>query len=165
MEISGINHAKDVISNASANPKIVSFLPNPTNPTIQENNNTFGVLMRILEGRKMAAFVRFPNAPNPNGGIVLFTNNGPGNATKLVGLLFLDTPLPTSAPVLSQGQQIRPPQQQQRQVLQSTMLQNPQQYRMQQLFQSARNANPGITQEQMMALLRRQQPSQQQPTQ
>ncbi|PKC09453.1 hypothetical protein RhiirA5_356658 [Rhizophagus irregularis] len=56
-------------------------------------------------------------------------------------------------------------QQQQRQVLQSTMLQNPQQYRMQQLFQSARNANPGITQEQMMALLRRQQPSQQQPTQ
>lgn len=53
MEISGINHAKDVISNASANPKIVSFLPNPTNPTIQENNNTFGVLMRILEGRKM----------------------------------------------------------------------------------------------------------------
>jgi hypothetical protein len=54
MEISGINHAKDVISSASTNPnpKIVSFLPNPTNPTIQENNNTFGVLMRILEGRK-----------------------------------------------------------------------------------------------------------------
>jgi len=254
MEISGINHAKDVINSAnsaSSNPKIVSFLPNPT-PT-NENNNTFGVLMRILEGKKMAAFVRFPNAPNPNGGLVLFTNttNGPTNGPKLVGLLFLDTPLPTSAPVASQGQQIRPPQtsaqqpqqalnlqqlqflqqvaalqrtqqqqqpamqiqataavlqqnalqqqklalqtqlqqqqmaslplqmlqqQQQRQVMQPTMLQNPQagtdltqqiyrHHQMQQLFQTARNANPGISQQQFINMLRQRQQSQQQPTQ
>jgi hypothetical protein len=56
MEISGINHAKDVINNAnsaSPNPKIVSFLPNPT--STQENNNTCGVLMRILEGKKLVS--------------------------------------------------------------------------------------------------------------
>uniref|UniRef100_A0A1D1XTW3 Mediator of RNA polymerase II transcription subunit 25 n=1 Tax=Anthurium amnicola TaxID=1678845 RepID=A0A1D1XTW3_9ARAE len=246
MEISGINYFKDAINNAGQNPKIVSFLPNPTNPTIQENNSTFGVLMRILDGKKMAAFVRFPNAPNPNGGIVLFTNSGNSglaNAPKLLGLLFLDTPLPISAPVLSQGQQIRPPQtnaqqqahtlqllqlqhqllrtqqqqqqpamqatatglqqntlqqqklalqqqtqlqqqqqmaglnmqhilqqrQQQRQVINPNILQNQQQLfrhqQMQQLLQAARNANPGITDQQLMALLLQRQQSQQQPTQ
>jgi hypothetical protein len=55
MEIYGVNPAKDVISNAHANsnPRIVSFLPNPA-PT-SDNNNTFGGLIRILEGRKMVS--------------------------------------------------------------------------------------------------------------
>ncbi|RIB29501.1 hypothetical protein C2G38_1099396 [Gigaspora rosea] len=117
MEISSINLAKDFMRDAaSQNPKphIVSFLPTPQ--VSQDNQNTFMVLMRILESKKLAAFVRFSNAPNPNGGIVLFTTAGMNstgmnaaglNTTglRLVGLLFLDSPLPTSVTVASQPQQ------------------------------------------------------------
>ncbi|CAG8750370.1 18441_t:CDS:10, partial [Dentiscutata erythropus] len=108
MEISSINLAKDFMRDAALqNPKphVVSFLPTP-NPQAsqasQDNHNTFMVLMRILDSKKLAAFVRFSNAPNPNGGIVLFTTgtgmNTGVNTTglRLVGLLFLDSPLPTS---------------------------------------------------------------------
>ncbi|CAG8442244.1 2174_t:CDS:10 [Funneliformis caledonium] len=107
MEISGINNVKDVVNVVSSNPRVL-LLPTPTPPSTQENNNSFAILMRTLDTRKMAAFVRFPNAPNPNGGIVLYPTG-----QKIVGLLFLDTPLPTSVTVASQAQQFRPPQAQQ----------------------------------------------------
>lgn len=122
MEISSINLAKDFMRDAaSQNPKphVVSFFPTPTpqaSQASQDNQNTFMVLMRILDSKKLAAFVRFSNAPNPNGGIVLFTTAGVNttgmnaaglNTTglRLVGLLFLDSPLPTSVTVASQPQQ------------------------------------------------------------
>ncbi|CAG8460206.1 1064_t:CDS:10 [Gigaspora rosea] len=120
MEISSINLAKDFMRDAaSQNPKphIVSFLPTPQ--VSQDNQNTFMVLMRILESKKLAAFVRFSNAPNPNGGIVLFTTAGMNstgmnaaglNTTglRLVGLLFLDSPLPTSVTHILQHRQVNP---------------------------------------------------------
>ncbi|CAG8660936.1 271_t:CDS:2, partial [Acaulospora morrowiae] len=55
MEISSINHAKDFIKDAGNNPKlhVVSFLPTPPPATSADNQNTFTVLMRILENKKL----------------------------------------------------------------------------------------------------------------
>ncbi|CAG8561767.1 5260_t:CDS:10 [Acaulospora morrowiae] len=136
MEISSINHAKDFIKDAGNNPKlhVVSFLPTPSSAASTDNQNTFTVLMRILESKKLAAFARFPNAPNSNGGVVLFTN-GP----KLVGLLFLDSPLPTS--LTSQQQLLQSTILQQQQALQALQQQLQQQPGLQQMLQQ-RRVNP-----------------------
>jgi len=53
MEISGINHVKDVINNASSNLKVI-FLPTPA-PTSAENGNNFAFLMRTLDNKKMVS--------------------------------------------------------------------------------------------------------------
>ncbi|CAG8491982.1 3649_t:CDS:10 [Diversispora eburnea] len=116
MEISNTNLVRDLFKDIPKNPStlVVSFLPTPTTAS-PENQDTFLILLRLLESRKLAAFIRFPSAPNPNGGLVLFSN-GP----KIIGVLFMNSPLPTNAPQLQpqrqpqQNQQTQPtPQTQQ----------------------------------------------------
>ncbi|CAG8526401.1 4468_t:CDS:10, partial [Scutellospora calospora] len=160
MEISSINLAKDFMRDVAAvqNPKphVVSFLPTPTPQASQDNQNTFMVLMRILDSKKLAAFVRFSNAPNPNGGIVLFTTGVIATGLKLVGLLFLDSPLPTSVTATQQMMQTPTLQQlQQQQALQMLQQQNLQHHILQ------RQINPAMLQQlsatDMAALRRRMQ--------
>ncbi|CAG8512691.1 2418_t:CDS:2 [Racocetra fulgida] len=141
---------RDVAAVQNPKPHVVSFLPTP-NPQAsqasQDNHSTFMVLMRILDSKKLAAFVRFSHAPNPNGGIVLFTTGTMATGLKLVGLLFLDSPLPTSVTVASQPQQT---QTQPQQTPQST--------------QQAPTLQMQLMQQQQQMLMRQQQ-QQQQPIQ
>ncbi|CAI2177279.1 3077_t:CDS:10 [Funneliformis geosporum] len=164
MEISGINHVKDVVNVVSSNPRVL-LLPTPTPPSTQENNNSFAILMRTLDNKKMAAFVRFPNAPNPNGGIVLYPTG-----QKIVALAHLQQQQ-SMANMTPNMQALM--LQQQRQAMQPALLQNLQvgseqaliRRRMANLFQTA-NSNTGDinNQQQMLDMLRTRQSSQQ-PTQ
>ncbi|CAG8460627.1 18951_t:CDS:10 [Dentiscutata erythropus] len=115
MEISGINLAKNFLRDAALQnhepQRVVLFFPTLNPQASQDNHDTFMGLLRILESTKLAGFVRFSNAPNPNGGIVLFTTETGMNTTglRLIGLLFLDSSLPTSVTVSSQPQQTQLP--------------------------------------------------------
>ncbi|RHZ85490.1 hypothetical protein Glove_65g77 [Diversispora epigaea] len=161
MEISTTNLVKDLFKDVSRNQNtlVVSFLPTPTTVS-QENQGTFLILLRLLETKKVAAFIRFPSAPNPNGGLVLFSNGH-----KIIGVLFMNSPLPTNAPQLQS--QVQPQQNQQTQLTPQTQQQHAQQTQAQVQAQTQQIAHmQQIMQQQMlMRHQQAQQQAQQQPLQ
>ncbi|CAJ0848240.1 14278_t:CDS:10 [Entrophospora sp. SA101] len=84
MEISGAIPIKD-IKDAGTSSLVVSLLPTPN-----QEDSKFKGMVDFLEKNKYALTIRFPKAPNPNGGIAIFV----GLKRILVGMLFLNTPLP-----------------------------------------------------------------------
>src|SRR6185369_15000022 len=67
-----------------------------------------------MEKNKLAIIIRFPNAPNPNGGIAIFINHQ-NNQKRILGILFLNNPLPPSNAQQQQQQQQQQQRQQQQQ--------------------------------------------------
>ncbi|CAJ0755655.1 5467_t:CDS:10, partial [Entrophospora sp. SA101] len=127
MEISGAIPIKD-IKDAGTSSLVVSLLPTPN-----QEDSKFKGMVDFLEKNKYALTIRFPKAPNPNGGIAIFV----GLKRILVGMLFLNTPLPSM-----QNQQPQQNASSSYQILQALL---------QQQQQSPQpNSNPQNTQQQPM---------------
>jgi hypothetical protein len=93
--------------------------------TVQQNDALYQLLAKNLEGRGSVGVVKLPGI---NRGIVIVALPG---QSKLVGLIFLTTPLPPKTPGSGQARQANPLQQQQQQAYQQLQQQQAQQFQTQ----------------------------------